>query len=89
MHSVYENKCYLLQKETDSEHIVNIRNFFSCCRNDVWRYTKENYGGQWRNAAISLGRGLKWAVAAMAVTIAVDKFISKEADHGQGDHGDH
>ncbi|KAK7112256.1 NADH dehydrogenase [ubiquinone] 1 beta subcomplex subunit 3-like [Littorina saxatilis] len=58
-------------------------------RNDVWRYTKENYGGQWRNAAISLGRGLKWAVAAMAVTIAVDKFISKEADHGQGDHGDH
>lgn len=54
-------------------------------RNEVWRYSKENYGGQWRNAAISLGRGLKWALAAMAVTIAYDKLVSKK-DHGHGDH---
>jgi len=61
-----------------------------CCRNEVWRYTKANYGGQWRNAAISLGRGLKWAVAAMAITIAVDK-LSKFSSGGSGGdgHGGH
>ncbi|KAL8599391.1 hypothetical protein ACOMHN_031876 [Nucella lapillus] len=54
-------------------------------RNEVWRFSKENYGGQYRNAAVSLGRGLKWALAAMAVTILVDKFVAKK-DPGHGDH---
>ncbi|XP_076458423.1 NADH dehydrogenase [ubiquinone] 1 beta subcomplex subunit 3-like [Babylonia areolata] len=54
-------------------------------RNEVWRYQKQNYGGQWRNAGISLGRGLKWAVAAVAITIAVEKFVFKK-DDGHGGH---
>jgi len=54
-------------------------------RNEVWRYSKANYGGQWRNAGISLGRGLKWAVAAMAITIAVDKLVLSK-NKGHGDH---
>jgi len=46
-------------------------------RNEVWRYTPENYGGQWKNAGISIGRGLKWAALAMGVVIAYDKFGPK------------
>jgi hypothetical protein len=52
-----------------------------CFRNEVWRYTPENYGGQYLNAAKSLGRGLKWALAAMAVTIVVDQLFLKKKSH--------
>lgn len=59
-------------------------------RNEVWRYTPENYGGELRNAAKSLGRGFKWAVAAMTVTILGEMIYHKvftiHTDHDEHSH---
>jgi len=43
----------------------------SFSRNEVWRY--KSWDGFGKSALITLGRGLKYAVVAMAVTIAIDK----------------
>ncbi|KAL8585317.1 hypothetical protein ACOMHN_036753 [Nucella lapillus] len=54
-------------------------------RNEVWRFSKENYGGQYRNAAVSLGRGLKWALLAVGLTISLDVlgFLGTPSGHHQ------
>lgn len=66
---------------------------FSFFRNEVWRYDPKFYGNEYRNALKSLGRGLKYAVGAMVITIAVESFMKKkkngtahESDSENGHH---
>lgn len=59
----------------------------------MWRYDPKFYGNEYRNALKSLGRGLKYAVGAMVITIAVESFMKKkkngtahESDSENGHH---
>ncbi|XP_076456331.1 NADH dehydrogenase [ubiquinone] 1 beta subcomplex subunit 3-like [Babylonia areolata] len=51
-------------------------------RNEVWRYTKANYGGQYKNALINLGKGLKWALVAMVLTLSLEELGSIFREQG-------
>jgi len=62
-------------------------------RNEVWRY--EDWPGYGRSMISILTRGLKYAAAAMVVTIAVDQILgisrSKQhhGEHHGEEHGEH
>ncbi|KAL5005861.1 hypothetical protein ScPMuIL_017019 [Solemya velum] len=46
-------------------------------RNEVWRYHPSNYCGSGLSGLKSFGRGLKYAVAAMALTILAEKMMKR------------
>ncbi|KAK2163517.1 hypothetical protein LSH36_78g00035 [Paralvinella palmiformis] len=50
---------------------ANVLRKSAASKNEVWRY--KSWDGFGKSALITLGRGLKYAVVAMAVTIAIDK----------------